>query len=253
MRKASKFLSAFGVQAAILMCVLSVGVGLRAQDQDEPGQRPETPAAQQNQNNDQHEGIGGQLARETREAAGEDDHNEFKKSPSVQWLAHLTGGNVEHAYWLALFLNFAVVFGVLYWAGKKYLPGLFRNRTASIQKAMEEARRASEDANRRLAEIESRLTKLGDEIKSLGVTADREIAEEEARVRAAAEEEAQRIVEAAGQEIDAAAKAARRDLTSYAADLAVSLAKRQIHVDQKTDEGLVHQFSSRIASEGGKN
>lgn len=237
--------------AAVVACVLSFGVWVHAQDQAEPAKSPDTPVTQNNA--DQQQGIGQQLAHETREAAGEDDTAAFKKSVSVQWLARLTGGNVEHAYWLALILNFAVVFGVLYWAGKKYLPGAFRNRTASIQKAMEEARRASEDANRRLAEIELRLAKLGEEIKSLTATADREIAEEEARVRAAAEEEAQRIVEAAGQEIDAAAKAARRDLTSYAADLAVSLAKRQIHVDQNTDEALVRQFSSRIAGEGGKN
>lgn len=237
--------------AVVVACVLSFGVWVHAQDQAEPAKSPDTPVTQNNA--DQQQGIGQQLAHETREAAGEDDTAAFKKSVSVQWLARLTGGNVEHAYWLALILNFAVVFGVLYWAGKKYLPGAFRNRTASIQKAMEEARRASEDANRRLAEIELRLAKLGEEIKSLTATADREIAEEEARVRAAAEEEAQRIVEAAGQEIDAAAKAARRDLTSYAADLAVSLAKRQIHVDQNTDEALVRQFSSRIAGEGGKN
>src|SRR5262249_1254646 len=164
------------------------------------------------------EGFGQQLARETREAAGEDDTAAFKKSASVQWLAHLTGGNVEHAYWLALILNFAVVFGVLFWAARKYLPGAFRNRTAGIPKGMEEARGASEDANRRLAEIELRLSKLGEEIRALTANADREIAEEETRVKAAAEEEAQRIVEAAGQEIEAAAKAARRDLTSYAAD-----------------------------------
>lgn len=251
MRKFPGRFPVFALQAVLLACVLSFGLCVHAQDNAEPGRHPETPAVQQD--NDHQEGIGGQLARETREAAGEDDHSEFKKSSSVQWLAHLTGGNVEHAYWLALFLNFAVVFGVLVWAGKKYLPGLFRNRTASIQKAMEEARRASEDANRRLADIETRLSKLGDEIKSMSATAEREIAEEEARVKASAEDEARRIVESAEQEIDAAAKAARRDLTSYAADLAVTLAKRQIHVDQNTDEALVRQFSSRIASEGGRN
>jgi F-type H+-transporting ATPase subunit b len=236
--------------AMVAACVLSLGAW--AHGQTEPGQSPEAPATQKSADQ-QPEGIGQQLAHETREAAGEDDTAAFKKSASVQWLARLTGGNVERAYWLALLLNFAVVFGVLYWAAKKYLPGAFRNRTAAIQKAMEEARRASEDANRRLAEIELRLSKLGDEIKSLTATADREIAEEEARVKATAEEEAQRIVEAAGQEIDAAAKAARRDLTSYAADLAVSLAKRQIHVDQNTDEAIVRQFTGRIATEGGKN
>jgi F-type H+-transporting ATPase subunit b len=133
------------------------------------------------------------------------------------------------------------------------LPGAFRARTEAIQRAMEEARRASEDANRRLSDIELRLAKLGDEIQSMSAMADREIADEETRLKAATEEEARKIVEAAEQEIDAAAKAARRDLTRYAADLAVTLAHRQIQVDETTDQALVRQFTNRIAGEGSKN
>jgi F0F1-type ATP synthase membrane subunit b/b' len=62
-------------------------------------------------------------------------------------------------------------------------------------------------------------------------------------------------VESAEQEIEAAAKAARRDLTAYAADLAVALAKRQIHVDGSTDERLVRSFAEGLGkpSEGSKN
>ena len=61
-------------------------------------------------------------------------------------------------------------------------------------------------------------------------------------------------MESAEQEIAAAAKAARRDLTTYAADLAISLAKKQIHVDAGTDSSLVRSFADRLDSEdGGKN
>lgn len=233
----------------LVVCVLGTGAAARVQAKAEPSQpqhasqpaQPEQP------------GVGAQLAQETREAAGEEDHSGFKKSPSVYWLAKLMGGNVELAYWVAVGLNFAVVFGLVFWAGKKYLPGVFRNRTASIQRAMEEARRASEDANRRLADIEARLGRMDDEIKAMNTSAEREIAVEEARLRAATEEEGRKIVEAAEQEIAAAAKAARRDLTTYAADLAVTLAQRQIHVDTATDEALVRKFSSQISGEGSKN
>ena len=80
---------------------------------------------------------------------------------------------------------------------------------------------------------------------------EREVAEEEARIRAAADEDARKIVEGAEQEIAAAAKSARRDLVAYAADLAVSLAQRQIHVDAGTDQALVRNFADRL-SDGGK-
>jgi len=196
----------------------------------------------------EHPGIGAELAKETREAAGEDDDTaQFKQSASVRMLAKLTGGNLQHAYWLAVLLNFAVIAAVLVWAGRKYLPGMFRDRTASIQRAMAEARRASEDANRRLGEIESRLSKLGDEIAAMKAAGETDLAAEEARIKAAAEEDGRKIVESAEQEIAAAAKAARRDLTAYAADLAITLAKKQIHVDAGTDASLVRSFSERLA------
>jgi F-type H+-transporting ATPase subunit b len=228
----------------------------------EPGSGPENspasaePSQQEHKKNkeEDHSGFGAQLAKETREAAGEeDDTAQFKQSASVRWLSKLTGGNLQHAYWLAVLLNFVVIAVVLGWAGRKYLPGMFRERTASIQRAMEEARRASEDANRRLAEIESRLAKLGDEIAAMKAAAEKDMAAEEIRIKAASEEDGRKIVESAEQEIAAAAKAARRDLTAYAADLAIGLAKKQIHVDAGTDASLVRNFADKLTSAEGKN
>jgi F0F1-type ATP synthase membrane subunit b/b' len=53
-------------------------------------------------------------------------------------------------------------------------------------------------------------------------------------------------VESAQQEIAAAAKSARRELTAYAADLAVGLAQKQIHVDAATDQALVRRFAEEL-------
>src|SRR2546426_608890 len=83
----------------------------------EPGNAPETAApASSEQSPKKHEankaderpGFGAQLAKETREAAGEDKTAQFKQSASVRWLSKLTGGNLQHAYWLAVLLNFLV-------------------------------------------------------------------------------------------------------------------------------------------------
>jgi F-type H+-transporting ATPase subunit b len=247
-------LSHLGAGALAIVLLLVVNVRSRAQVSDKS--EPKPPQSQENEKK-QGTGFGAQLAKETREAAGEDEDEtaQFKRSASVRMLAKLTGGNLQYAYWLAVLLNFGVIAGVLFWAGKKFLPGAFRARTATIQRAMEEARRASEDANRRLGEIETRLSRLGDEIVAMKATGEAELAAEEARIKAAAEEDARKIVESAEQEIAAAAKAARRDLTSYAADLAISLAKKQIHVDANTDSSLVRSFADRLgqAEDGGKN
>ncbi len=176
-----------------------------------------------------------ELAKQAREAAGEDDQQQFKHSGSVQFVSRITGLSLEHAYWLSVLLNFAIVAGVIVWVSKKNLPALFRDRTASIQKAMQEARKASEDANRRLS-------------GQMAAAAEKEAAAEEERIKAAAEEDARKIVESADQEIAAAARAARRELTAYAADLAVSLAAKQIKVDTTTDQMLVRNFADELSA-----
>lgn len=191
-----------------------------------------------------------QLTHETREAAGEekDEKAEFKESPSVQFVARHTGLSNGNAYLLSILVNFAVIAGLIFWAGRKYLPAAFSARTAAIQKAMQEAQKASEEARRRLAEIESRLMKLDGEIGMMRNAAEKDAAAEEARIQAAAQEDTRKIVESAQQEIAAAAKAARRELTSYAADLAIGLAGRQIHVDARTDQALVRNFAGELGA-----
>ena len=190
----------------------------------------------------------GEPAKESHEDA---EQAQFKHSWMVQWVAKLTGLNLDYAYWLCVVLNFAIVAGAVGYSSKKSLPGMFRNRTASIQKAMQEARKASEDANRRLGEIEARLFRLDTEIAGMRATAEKEAVAEEARIKTAAEEDGRKIVESAEQEIAAAAKLARRELTNYAANLAVSLAARQIKVDPATDQALVQDFARELSPKSG--
>jgi len=235
---------ATGAMALLMLSAMSVRV--RAQ------QEPPAPAPAQVQRGNQ-EGVrpGRELAHESREAAGQekDEMAEFKESASVRAIAKITGLNLQQSYWLSVILNFAVIAVVLVWAGKKFLPGIFRDRTAAIQKAMREAQKASEDAKAKLAEIEARLAKLDVEIAAMRDSAEKEGAAEVARIEAAAREDAHKIVASAEQEIAAAGKAARRQLTAHAADLAVGLAQKQIRVDAATDQALVRNFATQLGSE----
>jgi F-type H+-transporting ATPase subunit b len=226
----------FLATAALCVCLATLS---RAQEPAKPQPDP-----------DRGPGFGQQLVKESREAAGEDDNAKLKHSSSVRIVSKLTGLDLESAYWFCVMLNFAVIAGVIFWFSRKSLPGMFRNRTASIQKAMAEARKASEDANRRLGDIESRLSRLDSEIGEVRAAAERDAAAEEERIKAAAVEDARKIVASAEQEIAAAAKLARRELTAYAADLAVALARKQIQVDASTDQALVRSFAQHIAASG---
>ena len=226
---------------------------LSAQEQPAP-ERPvrseQKPGQQRASDSAEGRALAGNLVHGSKEAAGEekDEMAEFKQSASVRGIARLTGLNLQQSYWLCMVLNFVVIAAVIVWAGRKYLPGMFRDRSAAIQKAMQEAQMASEDARRRLAEIESRLMRLDGEIGMMRDAAEKEGAAEEVRIKAAAEEDARKIVASAEQEIASAAKAARRQLTAYAADLAVGLAQKQIRVDATTDQGLVRNFSGQLGA-----
>jgi F-type H+-transporting ATPase subunit b len=200
-------------------------------------------------------GPGAELATETREATGEEEENEnLKHSATIRYLARKTGMTVHQAHLLTVGLNFLIVAFLIYWYGRKFVPAALRSRTESIQRALEEARAASQDANRRLAEIEARLSKLDAEIGHMQASAEKEAEGEEARIKQAAEEDIRKVVQAAEQEIAAAAKQARRELMQHTADLAVALARKQIHVDSATDQALVRNFAGKLSSgDGGKD
>jgi F-type H+-transporting ATPase subunit b len=205
------------------------------------------------------ESIGGQLAEETREATGaeEEEHADLKHARLVRWLAGKTGLSVHGAHLLLIWLNFVILIPLAYWAinklvfvftGEKSLRDLFRSRSDSIRRGLEEARAASQDANRRLADIENRLRQLDVEIGHMQATAAKEGDAEEVRMQQAAEEDIRKVVLAAEQEIATAAKQARRELSTHTANLAIALARQQINVDSNTDQVLVRTFAAKLAA-----
>jgi len=234
---------------ACFLVLLLVGVAgaisLRAQDQPSSAEPKPAPDSAQHPR-----GPAQEVVHESKEAAGEekDETAQFKQSTAVRLIAKWTGRSLQEAYWLCVVLNFVVIAAILGWTARKSLPGMFRDRTAAIQKAMQEAQKASQEARSKLAEIEARLAKLDSEIDAIREAAEKEGVAEEVRIKAAAEEDARKIVASAEQEIAAAAKAARRQLTAHAADLAVGLAQKQIRVDAATDQRLVRSFSGQLGA-----
>lgn len=196
---------------------------------------------------------GQQLAHASNQAAeGESDETaQFKHSPVVRWMSKHLGISETAEYWVLYTIDFLIIALAIGWIWKKNIPGAFRARTASIRKTMDEAQAASADANRRLSDIEGRLAKLDQEIASMRAAAEQEAAAEEARIRAAADEESRRIVEGAQAEIESASRVAQRDLKAYAAELAVALAEKRIQVDPTTDRALVQKFSRELGTGNG--
>jgi F-type H+-transporting ATPase subunit b len=210
-------------------------------------------AAEQSTENKTSPGAG--IAKEARAAASEEEENEnLKHSATIQFLARKTGITVHRAHLVAISANFLIIVVLIYWFARKSVPGMLRSRTESIQRALEEGRAASQEANRRLADIEARLGKLDSEIAQMQAQSEKEASAEESRIKQAAEEDIRKVVQAAEQEIASAAKQARRELSVHTADLAVALARKQIHVDANSDQALVRTFAANLSSgSGGKD
>lgn len=240
-----------GVALLGAVAALLLAIPVAAQASKEPASPPakRAKAAQDQAGENSGSSFGRELAEASREAAGEKEENaQFKFSPSVRWMGKELGIGVHGAYWLGFILNFAVLALLIYLVSRSRIPAMFRSRTATIRRAMEEAGRASAEANQRLGEIEARLARLDHEIAAMQQQAEQEAVGEEERLRLAAAQDAHRIVEAAEQEIAAAASLARRELTAYAAELAVALAEKRIHIDKDTDAALVRSFAEQLGN-----
>jgi F-type H+-transporting ATPase subunit b len=187
-------------------------------------------------------------AKDEQKAA--DEENAIRHSSAVKYIARKTGLTDDQAYWVCIGINFAIVFGTIAIMLRKKLPGYFTGRTSTIQKGIEEARQASEEARQRLSDVEGRLSRLDSEIAGMKREADENAKAEEQRIQAAGEEERRRIVASAEQEIEMTANAARRELKSYVAELAIELAEKKIRVSKDTDEALVRAFTAQMGKDG---
>jgi F-type H+-transporting ATPase subunit b len=228
----------------LLLCLLLSGPALKqlpAQERPAPESKTENTAASQKE----------PVAQEQDKQEQEKDENEaLKHSPVVEFIAHKTGLTVDQAYWLVVVFNFAIVLGILGRLLGKMLPGEFKARNEALQSRMEEARKATQDARVRLADVQSRLAGLDVEIARMRREAEESARAEEERIRASSEEERRRIVESAELEIVRAASAARRELKSYVAGLAVDLAEKKIKIAASADQTLVREFTAQIGKEG---
>lgn len=236
--------------------VLGFALGLVAQEQGaQPAQNSQQNAGQQEANPAASQ-VGKDLtaASEAQSKGKQEEEEEenvgLKQSPMVKTLGAKLGLSPRAAYWVFWCLNFSIVLALVVWAVKSKMLGAFRDRTVTIRKSMDEARKASEAAMERLKSIESRLARLDSEVAQLKSQAEADFAGEETRIKQAADEDAKRVVEFAETEIATAAKTARRELKAFAAELAVNLAEKKINIDPQTDQRLVSTFVSDLGKDG---
>ena len=185
-------------------------------------------------------------SKSTQIDSGGETYREFTRSQSVRRLAHWIGLSSDATFHLCSALNFLLMLALIYWKGCPRLTAVLRERSRLIRRTIEEAQLLSEEARRRLAEIESQWAQLDSKIAAIQAVAETGMENEEQALLAATAEDARRILEYSQHEIGVAAHRARHELKAFAADLAVSIARRSIRIDEKTDRDLIRAFVKEL-------
>ncbi|MBI4461082.1 MAG: ATP synthase F0 subunit B [Acidobacteria bacterium] len=170
------------------------------------------------------------------ESASANEHDDQQEHGAAE--EHGILGEVAHWF------NFVLIVGGIGYLGKKFAAPFFAQRSQAIREEMERSASAMAEASQRLSEIEDKLRRLDEEIQGLRRASLEEAAADRARLAEGTKAEAAKIVSAAEQEIAAAAKAARRELKIYTADLAVDLAQKRIQesITPAAEKRILHSF-----------
>ena len=179
-----------------------------------------------------------------------EEHQEYRHSASVQWLAKAFHIDVETAATGFEYFNFAVILLGIGIPLFKMVPAAMRKRTAKLNFELEVAKAKTQDANDRLKAVEEKLAGLDAEIAAIRKQVEEEMVADEVRSKNLIEEERARIIASAEQEIAAAAAQAQRGLKQFAANLAIDRALTRLTIDADTDRALFAEFAHDVAAHG---
>lgn len=147
-------------------------------------------------------------------------------------------------------VNFAILAGSLWYLLKSPIRGYLENRGTQIRADLVNAAEMKQAAAAQIEEIDRKMKALPAELDALRAQGAQEIAAEEARIRAAAAAERERLLDQARREIDLQVKVAERELVAHAADLAVGVAADRIkkNIGDEDQKRLVDRYVQQLRS-----
>ena len=169
----------------------------------------------------------------------------------------LSGGGEGPATFLGLpypfwqTLNFLGFVALLVWLLRKPLVQFFESRRQNVADTLRKAQEDKQKAEAVAKEIGERLARIESEIEALRVHAREQAEAEEREIAARAADEAERVAARTRTELDARVRAARNELTAYAADLAVDLARELVakQVTPDDEQRLVREGVAGLGKE----
>jgi F-type H+-transporting ATPase subunit b len=147
--------------------------------------------------------------------------------------------------WILKLVNMLLFFGLLGYLIGGPVKNALAARRVQIQADAEEARARRTKADQLAGDIQARLTQIEADVRGIQERAQVEGERQKRELIAAAEAEAQKILQSARNEVDNRLKHARHELTEYAGELATQRAE-QILREKVTDQDRERLFEESV-------
>jgi F-type H+-transporting ATPase subunit b len=141
------------------------------------------------------------------------------------------------------FANLAIFTGAAIYVLRKPISQALSTRRAAIQQELVTAQQERDHAHARLAEADSLLSRLDDDVRTVEAQAREEAKSERQRIATSAEREIEKLKQQAKREVETAGKLARKELRQFLAEKSVQVARESIRtqIGPEDDAALIRE------------
>jgi F-type H+-transporting ATPase subunit b len=134
------------------------------------------------------------------------------------------------------FANLAIFTGLGIYVLRKPISQALASRREAIQQELVRAQNERDQALARVAEADSLLARLDDDVRKVQEQAREEVTSEQQRIAASTEREIEKLKQQAQREMETADKLARKELRQFLAEKSVQMARESIRVQMRPED-----------------
>ena len=134
------------------------------------------------------------------------------------------------------FANLAIFTGVGIYILRKPISQALQSRRGAIQQELINAQNERDQALGRVAEADSMLSGLDDDVRKVEQQAREEVTSERQRITASTEREIEKLKQQAQREMETADKLARKELREFLAEKSVQMARESIRTQMRPED-----------------
>jgi len=134
------------------------------------------------------------------------------------------------------FLNLAIFTGLGIYILRKPISQALQSRRGAIQQELITAQNERDQALARVAEADSMLSGLDDDVRKIQEQARQEVTSERQRITASTEREIEKLKQQAQREMETADKLARKELREFLAEKSVQMARASIRTQMRPED-----------------